>query len=80
MQKTASLSTIWLLALGLARLAAAQNFQFTGAVQVVNGVPNFAGGPPGGPPSPQQSPTDAVPAECPADNPVSCTNILQPSL
>lgn len=81
MRKTTSLSSIWLLALGLARLAAAQNFQFTGAVQVVNGVPNVAGAPPGGaPPVPQQSTSNAVPAQCPADNPISCTNIQQPDL
>jgi len=79
LRKASSLSSIWLIAISLARLAAAQNIQFTGAVQVVNGVPNVAGSPPGGPPLPQQSTGNAVQAQCPADNPVSCTNIQQPS-
>lgn len=76
MHKSISISSIWLIALNLARLASAQNIQFTGAVQVVNGVPNVAGGFP----NPQQSATNAVPAQCPADNPVSCTNIGQANL
>jgi hypothetical protein len=67
----------WLGAANLIASTSAQDYNFVGALQIVNGVPSGAGYTQGSYNS--GSGTNAVQAQCPADHPVSCTNIQQPN-
>ncbi|SMR58859.1 unnamed protein product [Zymoseptoria tritici ST99CH_1E4] len=68
-------SLAWLAITTLITSVSAQDYNFVGALQIVNGVPNGAGTWQGS----SGSGTNAVQAQCPADHPVSCTNLNQPN-